>query len=665
MVFLLAFAAGCSCEPFAQGRFTCVTQAECAEGFECRDLGAGLECVRAGTAVDAGGVDAGEGDAGEGDAGEQDAGLDAGADDAGIDAGVDAGTDAGVDGGSVAVALRFATTPQTVVAGGCSPVIVVETVNAGGSATPVSTLTTVALSAAPNGVSFFTGSSCAAPAVTSVTIAANASSATFYASGSPARTFTLVANSAPLTGTSQPFVVANPPNALVFTTTPPDPVRGGTCLPATVEARRTGVPSPVITTTAIGLTAVPSGGARFFTDATCATTTSSATMLGGASSASFFVKPLTAGANVISAAAPFGTAMQTINTTPIVRRGTCTFPARTPLADGGATSALTQNCTLSPAVTDLSASFSMIQTIGAISTADIGVAEVRCRLTGTSTLSCFRRQDADPVDVHFQVAEVPQGMLVQRSSGASCPGTITLPTAVVPSRTFVIKATMSATATFDDEDTEVAELTSPTTVTLTPTTCDGHEVQVVDWAGVTVTRGVLDGGLPLGTAALTLAGLPAASGERALLLQPGTTLNGTRQVCSTLVRGAMPSASTISFTRAAGDTACTLTPMENVLYERIDFGPRATVREYTATLAPTVGSLPVTVTPVDASRTIVFASSQIAGGQGAGETSHGGTAHFTEGLFQLQLTAANTVTVTRAETSSSAQVTFYVAELVP
>ncbi len=665
LFFLAVFAvgAGCRCDPFDTARFACATPADCAEGFQCVDLGAGLECVRAGTS------DAGEDDAGEFDAGEVDAGdVDAGEVDAGlVDAGVDAGTDAGVpDGGPAPVALRFASAPQTVLAAACSQVMVVESVNAVGAATPVSSTTTVTLTANPTSVSFFTSSSCSTAAVTSVTIAANASSVTFYASGAPARAYTLTAAAPALTSANQPLVVANPPNALAFTTTAPDPVRGGTCLLATVEARRGGTPNPVVSTTTVGLTVAPAGSSRFFSDSTCSISTTSATLLAGATTTSFFVKPLTAGANVISAAAAFGSATQTLNTTAIVRRGQCTFPAGTAFADGGSSGTFTMNCPVSPAVSDLGASFSMIQTTAAItSTTEIGAAEVRCRLSSVSNLACTRRQGLDAADVQFQVAEVPQGMLVQRTSATSCPASITLATAVNPSRSFVLKETVSSTATFDDEDTAVAQLISSTTVSLSPTSCTGFDLQVVDWAGLTVVRGTLDGGLPLTAASVTLPGLPAASGDRALLLQPGTTFNGARPLCSTLVRGAMPSATSVVFTRGAASTTCTLTPMENVHYERIDFGSRAVVREYTALFGAGEASLPVTITPIDTSRTLVFSSSQAAGGQGAGESAHGGTAHFTEGLFSFVLSAANTVTVARGDSADPAQVTFYVAELVP
>jgi hypothetical protein len=108
-----------------------------------------------------------------------------------------------------------------------------------------------------------------------------------------------------------------------------------------------------------------------------------------------------------------------------------------------------------------------------------------------------------------------------------------------------------------------------------------------------------------------------------------------------------------------------VTPLESVLYERIDLGNRGVVREYSATFPAGTTSRAVAITPVDTSRTVVFASSQIGAGQGAGETDHDGTALFSEGVFQLVLTNATTVTATRAASTSNATVTFYVAELLP
>ena len=127
----------------------------------------------------------------------------------------------------------------------------------------------------------------------------------------------------------------------------------------------------------------------------------------------------------------------------------------------------------------------------------------------------------------------------------------------------------------------------------------------------------------------------------------------------------MPSPTSLSFSRAAGDAGCPLTALELVHYERIDFGNKASVREYTATFARGVTSRTVTITPIDTTRTVVFSASQITGGQGAGESDFASPGGISEGLFQLVLTNPNTVTATRAESTSAASVTFYVAQLNP
>ena len=678
----LAFLAGCQCGPFGidATRFVCKSQADCLDGFECRDLGAGLECVKTGTAdagtpdagrVDAGLVDAGDPDAG-GDAGNMDAGLDAGLD-AGFDAGFDAGLDAGLDAGPMdagAVGLSFVTPPQTIAINGCTAAMTIQTVNAAGATWPVDTLITVGLQANPAvGVSFWGTSTCTGLARTSVTIAAGQSSATFYASSTTSRLYTVTVSSPPLSPASQPLTVVIPPNSLVFTSTPPSPVRGGTCLTATVEARRLGVAAPVAGPTTIGLTVAPAGGALFYSDATCsAATTTATTMAAGASTATFYVKPLTGGANAITAAAPFGSANQTITTTPIVRRGECFFDARTSLPDGGFTSGQVTNCAVAPAVTSLGASLLITQSTSVVSGVELGVAQARCHLTTTSNVICNRREDFDPGSVHFQVAEVPQGMTVQQRSSSLCAGTWTL-TPVNPSSTFVLKSASNTTLAFDDEDALVATLTNPTTVTIFPTLCNGYDLQVVDWAGITVERGTLDAGagagMASGVASTTLTGLPVASLNRAVLVQAGIGSTSTRSVCTSMVRGALPTASSIAFTRTSGDAGCPNDIVDSLSFERIDFGGRATVREYTQVFTPGVRAVPVTINPVDTTRTLVFASSQVSSGQGVGETDSPSFSLFVESAFQLVLTGPTTVTATREVSNSTAIVTFYVAELLP
>ncbi|MFZ5444267.1 MAG: hypothetical protein ACOZQL_29995, partial [Myxococcota bacterium] len=473
---------------------------------------------------------------------------------------------------------------------------------------------------------------------------------------------TITASASGLTPASQQLVVRDPPTSLVFLSTPPASIRGGSCLAATVEARRGSVPTPVAADTGISLTA--SADARFFTDSTCSTSAVNAVVLnGGAANVTFFMKPLTGTSLTVSATAPFGSAMQTLNVLPITRRGTCDFQTRTPLADGGVTNDLSRTCSFSPPVSDLNASFLVSQTTAALVGTELGSAEVRCRLASTSTVSCFRRQDESPASIYFQVSEVPSGMLVQRTSSFSCPATVTLTTPVTPSKSFVLKSAASSSNTFDDDDTPVVELVSGTQLALSNTACSGLDVQVVQWDGVTVARSSVDGGLPDAGLSFTV-GAPPAGLNRMALVQPGV-ISTDRPVCGLMLRGSTSSPAAIALTRGAGDAGCPLQPVEFVLSERIDFGSKASVREYSATFAPGVATRDVSIAPVDVTRTVVLASTQMAGGQGTGETDTASNARFTESAFHLVLTNSTTVSARRAETTSTAAVTFYVLELVP
>lgn len=690
VLLLVLAAAGCTCAPLGVDttRFACEADADCLQGFVCRDVGAGPECVREGTQVDAGAadaaVDAGALDAGDDAGAELDAGADAGEDagvdagddagtepdagfdagaDAGFDAGIDAGTDAGVDGGAPPVRLAFTTAPQTVTTTQCSQVFLVETRTAANVAAPVSTNTTLSLTS-DAGVAFFTASGCGGASTTQVVVAAGLSSTSFFARAPVAGTATLTASATGFMPATQPLVVRDPPTSLVFISTPPASIRGGSCVLATVEARRGTTATPVAADTTVGLSA--SADVRFFTDPACAgASTASVVINGGASNVTFFMKPLTGGTTTVTAAAPFGSAMQTLTVVPITRRGQCDLRARTFLADGGPSNDLSETCPFSPAVSDLSASFLVAQATSTLAGSELGSAEVRCRLASTSTVTCVRSEGESAASVHFQVAEVPTGLLAQRASSFSCPAVTTLPIAVTPSSSFVLKSASSTSSIFDDDDAPVASLVSGTQVALNHTACSGLDLQVVQWNGVTVTRGALDGGIPDAGLVFPVT-LPSSAGlNRLVLTQAGPTSNVDRPLCSQLVRGATSGSSGLTLTRAAGDAGCPLEPIETVAFERIDFGSRAVVREYSATFGPGATSRAVTITPVDVTRTLVMASSQAAGGQGAGETDRSGNARFTEATFQLVLTNATTVTVTRGEATSSAALTFFVLELVP
>lgn len=714
----------CGCGPLGidSTRFACTTDDDCVEGFVCSDIGSGLECVtpeQVLTVTDAGedsgtpdsgtpdageedagldagedaGLDAGEDDAGT-DAGELDAGDDAGADagddagtdagapDAGFDAGIDAGFDAGFDAGTVdagppATRLAITTPPQTTATGSCSQVFLVETRDLNMMTTPVLNATTVGLDGGSPLITFYSASNCGGAPTTTVSVPATQSLTTFYARGADAGVFNISASATGFTSAAQSFTVMNPPTSLVFTTTPPSSMRAGTCLTATVEARRGTVATPVTSNTTVTLAPVNTGAVRFYSDSACANSISSVSMATNDTTAVFFMKPMTGGMQTINANAPFGTASQILNVTSAVRRGMCVMPPATFSSDGGIVTSLTTTCTIAPALTSTAAAVLFTQSTGLsdggtgvpdgglIATdGGVGAYEARCRISTTAAIACSRAQDNAAAEIHYQVAELPVGFTGQRQNLTGCPTVTSFTTAITPSQSFVLKASQSDSLNFDDDDTLVGELLNTTQVGLSPNACTGADVQLLTWSGLSVTRTRVDGGFPTGASTLTVSGLPVIS-NGSLLVSPATTLDAQRSICSAMVRATAPSTSSVTFTRGAGDAGCTFTAMESLFYERIDWGTRAVVRQYTATFTPGQFVRPIAVTAVDTTRTVVFSSTQLVGGQGTGETDEAGPSAWLEAGFQLVLTSATNVNVIRTSANSNASVTFYVAELVP
>jgi hypothetical protein len=135
--------------------------------------------------------------------------------------------------------------------------------------------------------------------------------------------------------------------------------------------------------------------------------------------------------------------------------------------------------------------------------------------------------------------------------------------------------------------------------------------------------------------------------------------------CEMLLRGRMPSSSSVSFTRGAGtvDAGCETTAVEQVVWERIDFGSRGNVQVATASFAAGASTANLPISAVDLTRTIVFTSSQIVSGPGAGEMASNG--ELTDAMVRLELNTSTNVRVTRTDDDGPAVVTVYVVEIEP
>lgn len=449
---------------------------------------------------------------------------------------------------------------------------------------------------------------------------------------------------------------------------PPALVATGACVRLTLSSSEA-----VLADTDVTLDVAPSTSARVSGDATCSGAVTSTRLAAGTSSTAVFLKPLTAGRVTVTARAPFGAATQTLTVAPIVRRSVCALPAAgPPLPDGGpGAPGTSKTCTFSPPIERLEQAVLVTQTL-VPPLLLIGSGQVTCRLASTSTIECERRQDSDEVTVYFQVAELQAGSRTVRTAGTCALlspldggiATAQLDGGAEASKAFLFKSAASASNFYDDDDGPLVLQVAADVVTVAPFGGICVHAQLVELEGVTVDRGIVDGGATGFSS--TLAGLPAVGPNTALLTQT-LTPDAVSDVCSVMVRGAIASPTSLSFSRALGraDAGCPLTPMPPVFFERVDFGSRGTVQQLDAVLEAGAASVGVTIRPVDLSRTLVFASSQTVAGQGAGETSTLGPRLYTSATAIFNLTGSTTVSVQRGETTGAAAFTFSVVELTP
>ena len=564
--------------------------------------------------------------------------------------------------------LAFTTNAQVLYAAVCSSALTVELRNPSNQPASLPGSTTVTY-AGPITLAFYRDAACTL-STNSAVIPAGATSVTVYFRSTVASSPAIAASSPPLMAASQIETVLPTPTSLVFTSpVPAAPILPGLCFPATVEARSSfgTVPAVLIADSPVALTATPVGGLRFYSNATCTTPITGVTITAGQSSKGFFVKTVSGSTNTITATATFGTATQSFTVVGIVRQGTCN------MANGQ----LTITCAVSPMHQSMAKTVLFFQSTS--SSSNPLDSEVRCRLVTPDLVACQRIAAGPaptPVNINWQTAELATGLTVQRSSGMCTvgAGSVPLATAVNPTSTFVLASFTGIGTNFDDDDMDSARLVDAGTVLLEPEqgqVCTNYDFQVVEWAGVTVSRGVA-GGLGIGARQVGVLGLPAASTNTVLFNQaltgsPVALPTGT-SMCNLLVRSAMPSTTSLLFSRGGDNpnsAACENVPLAQLPWERVDFGTRARVQAFTATL--TGNSTDVTISSVDTTRTVVFSGGQMAGGQATGETAvdNSGDDAVGPGLARFELINDITVRVTRGRNQSSGTFTFYVMEIEP
>lgn len=651
IILSAAMLPACTCGPLGvnETRFACERSEECLEGFECIDLGEGAECLPVGTER----PDAGEPE----DAGTQN-------NDAGEEPPVDAGMeqdDAGVPDAGM-LSLHFLTTQQNVAVGACSGITLVEA-RSDGAPWRVSADTTLTLSSTPGGVRFSDSATCASM-TNSLTINTGANSANFYMSAASSGVYSVRVESADYVAAAQDLEVGVSPQIITLANIPGQ-VRGGACTRGTVELRRGGTLVMADMAIAVSLASMNAGQVRFFSDAACENSTSSLTIAMGSSSRDFWFKPFNANSQTISATASFDADQASFTSLNVVRRTGCYFSPAMALPDGGTQAGtLSRSCTLTNPVIDTNSSFLISQFIPNSPVSAASALSVRCRLTSTTQATCTRNGDSSSGNAYVQVAEIPQNLKLQRAAASQCPAAVPLMPLDGGIAPFLLRAVSSGTPVMNGNHTAVARWVEPD-VTTTPSVCGGYEHQLVEWRGVDVTSGELDGGFVAGQSEATLTGLPAVSNDSVLLVQAGLSNSNEMAACSLLVRGDMTSPTSVKLSRGAGDAGCPLGVVPQVTWQRIDFDARADVDTYRVTFAPQETVKMLIISPVDTSRTMMMTSSQSFAGQGAGETDEGSSVRGSAGTVSFSLMSSTNLQVTRGSSGSTSQFVIYVVELNP
>ena len=195
------------------------------------------------------------------------------------------------------IGLAFTSAAQRLPADVCSAPVQLETRDVLGAPAPLEASLTLELAAGPpDAFGFFSDAACTQP-LTAPTLAARASSASFFVKGRQAGPVRLRASTASLPSVEQGLtVIAGPCAALAFTG-PAQSATVGACSPSVGVGLRDAFSNacPAPADVAVALVAMPVAGFSFFSDALCATPASGLTIAAGQADSAFFFKGTSAG----------------------------------------------------------------------------------------------------------------------------------------------------------------------------------------------------------------------------------------------------------------------------------------------------------------------------------------------------------------------------------
>ncbi|ATB32614.1 hypothetical protein [Melittangium boletus] len=569
-----------------------------------------------------------------------------------------------------AAQVVFSSVEDSVQAGACRPVIL-ERQDIYGNQTSAGPKV-VTLTPSPSAQTAFYGDpACGGTQLSTADFAAQ-SSLILYFRSKLANVFPLNVSGIGSTVTRNVTVYPAPPSKIELALTPPLPGKtllAGECSQvATVKTSDEFNNPSSPATGSVDLSGQTGMGVSFYSDSECKTGTTTASFGGTAGTANFYFKIKTGGVPVELSASLSGlTEKQSQTVTPTVRRGTCTMDANSG----------SKECTIDPKLNSRGQSFLVFQ---ATSTDDTPRSSfVRCQLKDDNKVLCNRQRGggSNAVQIQWQVVEMPRGLKVQQLEGtcSSSTGTgtsipVLLPIAD-PAKAFLLYSSSKdgtsasandfVTVKFNGDHTKVDIAMDP----LQTCNTEVYSVQVVEFDGVSVTRGTVPGAI-VQSPFFANDTFTEADANQSILMSTFQSNAGDDKLnlCNRMVRGEIDaSASRLSFTR--GFNNCNAPKLSELSWERIQFPANTSVQARTLEVGNGVSSAKATISAVDMSRTLLLASNQIHSGQGNGETSNASTDTLAIATGRLVLNSPTELEVRRDVAVDSARWTVYAVQLEP
>ena len=544
----------------------------------------------------------------------------------------------------------------------CSPPLELQVRDAAGDPALISTPVTASFSISPDtGLQVFADDACAAP-VGSVTIGP-APSATLRVRGAQARSTVLTAGAPMLTSAQTSIDVVSGAPASLAVVSAAQTVLAGECSAPVVMELRDAADNPTAARADLPLAVqmAPAGSGVFYTDATCMTALTSATIATGTSQQTVAFRAYPPGqATLTATAGTLAPATQLETVVPIARRGTCTL-----LNGTGSV-----QCPVSPPPLLRTRAFAFFQATSPSSSPSSAM--VRCALaTPPVTLNCSRDGATGDVNIQWYVVELAYAKVQHLT--LSCanspvpypPSRLTLTQPVDLSKAFLIHSLAPIGGNFADDFRATRFEDAGVSVVFENELSDCipgwvYSVQAVELDGASVDRGTAstDAGV------INVTGLSAVNRGRSFLLYSWSTALQGNNTCDRMAMGEMNADTSLRFQLGNGNAACTSQPT-TVAWERVQL-PAGVVQSPTVTMSTGMLGATATLSPqVDLSRTAVFAGGQAVGGQGDGQSAFSADDVAGEAVARHALPSRGQLQLTRDTADAGAKWRPYVVEFQP